>query len=104
MNHPIDQLEAWRREIVAALRERIIASGIARHRLAVLAGLSDRALKNFDRADWNPKPDTIRTLDAFLDSLGTYPTTRTTIRAAPQKLKGQESEVRPRRPNRSVAA
>src|SRR4051812_2881694 len=67
--HPIDHLEARRREIVAALRERIVRSGIPRHTLAVRAGLADRALKRFDQDGWDPKAETIRKLDTYLDTL-----------------------------------
>jgi transcriptional regulator with XRE-family HTH domain len=66
MRHPIDHLEEQRREIVAVLRKRMIACGLSRRRLAVLSGLADRALKNFEDDGWNPKAETIRKIDAFL--------------------------------------
>jgi hypothetical protein len=66
MPHLIDHLEARRREIVASLRERMIASGIPRTRLAIAAGLSEMTLRKFDEPGWSPKDETIRKLDTFL--------------------------------------
>jgi 3,4-dihydroxy 2-butanone 4-phosphate synthase/GTP cyclohydrolase II len=53
---------------LASLRRRITESGIPRTRLALKAGLSEMALRNYDRPDWNPNAATIRLIEAFLDA------------------------------------
>jgi hypothetical protein len=90
MKHQIDHLEARRREIVASLRERIIASGIPRTRLAVAARLSEMTLRDFDRADWNPRPETIRKVDSFLNG---HAEDRKTIRFVPSGRKGRTAKT-----------
>lgn len=51
---------------IARIRAFAAAKGWAKSRLAVEAGLSVNALRDFDHDDWNPRIETIRQLERLI--------------------------------------